>query len=248
MMIRRDIRGVASVQRAISKLARCEEIAATTRYGSKFFLRPADYIDRIVLSEGYYESEVLQSMLEDLPHGATVWDVGANFGLHGITLKCLRPDAQIVCFEPSPEQAARVVRHAALNNVTITLCTAGLGQSERVASLHVVSGGNPGMTTFVPWSETTYSTIIKAHVTTADKLIEDCVVPAPNFIKLDIEGGEHAAIEGMRRTIDTRRPRLLIEGSQELAEIVRSLGYRDVSPLKRQEASQHNLENYLCVP
>src|SRR5213594_4081429 len=72
-------------------------IQTQSRYGAKFFLSPLDYIDSFVLLCGYYESEVLESILPFLDSNAVFWDVGANFGLHAITAKYLRPEAKVLC-------------------------------------------------------------------------------------------------------------------------------------------------------
>lgn len=117
-MIIRRLRGVGTLCRFFGRFVTANAVTATKRYGSSFVLRPNDYIDRIVLSEGFYESEVLDALLNELPSGGVLWDVGANFGLHGVTAKVRRPDIRVVCFEPSPESAVRVLERAALNGVT----------------------------------------------------------------------------------------------------------------------------------
>src|SRR5664279_4940460 len=89
-MIFHRMRGVERLRLLIGAVVRTDEIIAATKYGSVFRLRPHDYIDNIVLREGYYESEVLDAMLKTVPANGVLWDVGANFGLHSITLKKLR--------------------------------------------------------------------------------------------------------------------------------------------------------------
>jgi FkbM family methyltransferase len=69
--------------------------------------------------------------------------VGANFGLHSITLKKLRPDVRVLCFEPAPDQAARLLTHADINGVEVELFCMGLGKGPSTAVLHTVRG-NPG--------------------------------------------------------------------------------------------------------
>jgi hypothetical protein len=66
-MISHRVRGVERLRRFIGAFVRTDEIRVATNYGSVFQLRPHDYIDSIVLREGYYESEVLDAMLNTVP-------------------------------------------------------------------------------------------------------------------------------------------------------------------------------------
>jgi hypothetical protein len=157
-MIASGIPGVNTARRIVGSP---DEITARNRYGAVFRLCPDNYIDRVVLRDGYYESEVLDAILDGLPSQAVVWDVGANFGLHGITLKVLRPDVRVICFEPAPEQADRIIAHSELNAAPVEVLRIGLGDERKTATLHCVSG-NPGMSTFVPWDQATYSPSVAA--------------------------------------------------------------------------------------
>lgn len=114
---RRQMRGGTFLRKLLGGVRTTRSVTATTRFGSVFRLRPTDYIDSHVLREGYYETEVLEALRSDLPLGSVVWDVGANFGLHAVTLKVMRPDVRVICFEPWPDSAARILDHARLNSV-----------------------------------------------------------------------------------------------------------------------------------
>jgi FkbM family methyltransferase len=64
-----------------------------------------------------------------------------------------------------------------------------------------------------------------------DDLIEDRDLAPPNFVKIDIEGAEVLALEGMRRTLTMIQPTLLLElhgvgPGVESLRIVQAVGYR----------------------
>jgi FkbM family methyltransferase len=247
LMVRRRIRGVRSLQNLVGWLTTTSAVTAKTRYGSRFQLYPSDYIDAIVLREGYYESEVLEALAQDLPPGAVVWDVGANFGLHGVTLKVLRPDVRVVCFEPSPTSAARVLTNAELNSVAVDLISLGLGEAAGLRKLHVVSRGNPGMTTTTPWGSGHYDRELVCFVETGARLVATGVVPAPTAVKIDVEGAERSVLAGMADLLaGPGVRRIVIEGDDNLARAVSEYGYRVVA-LDRNEASRHALNNYLAT-
>jgi FkbM family methyltransferase len=244
-MRKRGLRGTDLVRRALSHAISVKEIIATTAYGTQFELNLTDYIDSIVLREGYYESEVLEACLVNLPHGATFWDVGANFGLHSITLKKIRPDVRVIAIEPSPEMGGRTIRNAALNGVEIELLNLGLGDAESVATLNRVQG-NPGMTSFTKWDGAEYIAGVSSYITTGDILIARGVVSAPNTIKLDIEGLEAPALNGMMKALQGSVQRVIFEGGKESADLVTAFGFT-VTKLTRSENTEHVLSNYIGV-
>ena len=71
-----------------------DTLRVTTSKRSVFDLSPWSYIDAIILREGYYESEVLDAITSELGSGI-LWDVGAHFGLHGITAKNMLPASHV---------------------------------------------------------------------------------------------------------------------------------------------------------
>jgi FkbM family methyltransferase len=196
-MITNGFRGSGLIRNAANHLCTTDEILAYTTYQSAFLLRPKDYVDRAVLRAGYYESEVLAAVVQALPQNGTFWDVGSNFGLHGITIKVMRPDVNVVCFEPSPEQAARILKHSEINCAPVTVLCLGLGDEPRLESFHILSHGNPGLSSFTPWPDIAYDRVIFSYLETADRLIASQTVPRPDLIKLDVEGGETRALAGM---------------------------------------------------
>ena len=71
----------------------------------------------------------LEAILPFLRQGAVFWDIGANFGLHAITAKHLKPEARVICIEPSPIMIARLNANARLNNVSVDIINAALSDS-----------------------------------------------------------------------------------------------------------------------
>jgi FkbM family methyltransferase len=226
LMIAHGLRGSNFLAQTIARLCTMDEIAAATRFGSVFRLRPTDYIDWVVLREGYYEREVLDALLEALPQRGVLWDVGANFGLHAITVKLLRPDATVICFEPSPDHAARILRHSEMNCAPVSLMCLGLSNKIGVAPFHVLRRGNPGLSSFNPWPETRYDLRIHCLLDSADNLIESGLVPLPDVVKMDVEGGEIAAVAGMARLFNTTKiRRLIIEDGDNVASVLGDYGF-----------------------
>lgn len=149
-----------------------------------------------MLDHGYYEREVLEAILHCLPDGGVLWDVGANIGLHAITVKRRRPNARVVAFEPAPHTAARLMSNAKLNSADVQVVTSALSDARRLAELSIVTRGNSGLTSLRPWPDVRYEATIMCPCERADGLIGAGAVPAPNVVKLDVEGCEAEVLRG----------------------------------------------------
>jgi len=132
-------------------------------------------------------------------------DVGANIGQ--FTHWMMRYSAAVVCFEPLPENAARLrvafpkaeVREGAASNAT------------GVAEL-IVPSGSGGERTAAASLEQEFTTGRPVSVPT--ERIDDVVNGPVGFIKIDVEGHELAVIEGAAQTLADHRPNLLVEIEQ----------------------------------
>jgi FkbM family methyltransferase len=162
-------------------------------------------------------------------------------------LKVLRPDAHIFCFEPSPDQAARIMRNARENNAPVDVLCIGLGEKAGIDDMHIVCSGNPGMSTFHPWEKARYDLVLKCPIASGDELIGAGVVPAPDVIKLDIEGGEAAAVKGLVKTLAAGKASVVFEGGSEISNSFTAIGYSPPLPLTRNEQTRHALNNYLAA-
>ena len=117
-MIRYEIRGFDRIMSFLIKLGYQQRIKIKNRYGAWFSLDPFNYIDRIVLKEGYYESEVLEGIISNIKPYEVSWDIRANIDLHSITLNHLKRDVHIFSFEPFPGIMNCLTKNAQLNQST----------------------------------------------------------------------------------------------------------------------------------
>ena len=152
---------------------------------------------------GLYEIELGRFFRRMLAPGATVLDVGAQIGYSALLFAKLT-GGRVVTFDPDPECVA-IARH----NVSLN---PGLPSSIEVVERAVGDGpGELGIDEFV------YG--------------QDGFIP--DFVKVDVDGGEVSVLRSARRMLTERRPCLVVEThSHELeAECGRLLtehGYRPV--------------------
>lgn len=184
----------------------------------------ADFFQRIDAFFGcYHELEVLAALDVGVHPGDVFLDAGANIGLvslHG----CGRagPGGLVLAFEPNPAAARRLRWHAARNLLPNLRCyEAGLSDRAERLTLRVPGAGNLGAGTLGPIPERYHGEVGQSEsvlVARGDDVL-DQQDERPLFIKLDVEGFELRAINGLADAIAARRPAILTEVNGEMLEI-----------------------------
>jgi len=193
------------------------------------------------MAEGTFDGFLYEAIAQRRPlAGARCWDVGAHIGYHALALA--NQGAQVLAFEPNRANAARFREHLARNP----------GLAARIRLLPMALADRDGEMTFVESSDLTGASTGShlaeatpplqpqvyaafAHHTvktvTLDTLIEQQGEPAPDIIKLDVEGAEHLVLQGGRRSLARCQPLLLVEVHHvcamfAVAPFLRELGYQ----------------------
>ena len=161
--------------------------------------------------------------------GTVVFDVGANVGsytMHASRL-CGR-EGHVVAFEPSPEMYGYLVKHVEINGLAnVTPLQAALGDVNGRARFEPTLDGVT--------SHLSQAGSIEVECHRLDTLVENGVVPAPDCIKVDVEGAEGAVLRGALGVLSERRPVLFLathgtEATRECEEILDRVGYA-LSPI-----------------
>ncbi|WP_069813889.1 FkbM family methyltransferase [Streptomyces sp. TP-A0874] len=170
--------------------------------------------------------------------GATVLDVGANYGYTAsLFAHHVGPSGRVVSVEPEPVMAGLLERNMAANghgNVDIVTAAVGsvpgnvrLWRSATNLACHAV---NPDL---VPAAVDS----VTVPVTTLDLLCAERLADrAADLLKLDVEGWELVALHGARNMLEAARPDVWLEfwpdglranghKPAELLELLRAAGY-----------------------
>lgn len=142
--------------------------------------------------------------IEFVDGGAYTGDTGAMLIKRGVQLTAWYG------FEPDPQNFVRLAKTVRDSAIPAALFPCGL--SDQIQQLHFESNLGMGSHLAAPGTENTV--VIQC-------LAFDDAVPnaAPGFIKLDVEGGERAALLGMKRSIAQHRPRLAVSAYHRPADL-----------------------------
>lgn len=227
-----------------------------TKAGLKHFLNPTvklDYRKRRIFLDAdsglsihraracEKEPETVQWIEECIKPNDVFYDVGANVGAYSlIASKSLDGQVRVFAFEPSFSTYAQLCRNIVLNHCEASIhpFLIALNDATRVVSFDYRSldagaaehwlRDNVGSVLTV--SKPAYRQSLLAF--SLDDLISTFDLPQPNHIKLDVDGAEHAIIQGAKKTIRDRALKsILVEvrkenGQAEQVEtILRSAGF-----------------------
>ena len=222
------------------------------KVGLMMALDPSDYIDTFIIKRGYYEREVFDALVGQLQvPSSIVWDVGANLGIHSLSLAKLHPELRIVCFEPNLYLVEILRWQSDVNRLqAVSIIPVALSDKEEDSRLYLYPG-NAGMSSLIDWSGKASSSI-PVRMVRADNLIHSGHVPMPNLIKLDVEGNELAVLQGLGSRILSPDLRAIVfedgrDTNSPVKIILRRSGFLISQPLLRQESTSHNLENYIAT-
>jgi len=181
-----------------------EDIIPVDVCGQKMY---ADAFFRLtLLSTGTYERLMTNLFTKLVTEGMIVVDIGANVGYYTLlAAKAVGNNGKVFCFEPEPSNYALLLKNIKENNhgnvvpvkkaVTNTTGSVKLFISKEPGS-HSITSDNP------------HQRAISVDSTTLDDFFAGKEYPV-HVIKMDIEGGEMAALQGMRNII-AKNPQLVI--------------------------------------
>ena len=187
----------------------------------------------VAFATGTAEPRLQSALTSELRPGATFFDIGANVGFMTlIAARLVGPSGRVLAFEPVPANAAAIRENVALNGIDwVEVHETAIARSTGNASLIIsdVSAFSRLATVNVP---TGARESIEVPVTSIDEFLAGGGHPAPDVVKIDVEGAELEVIEGMRRTLAEHHPVLLCEVHDLYAEYVglmSSLAYETVN-------------------
>ena len=209
-------------------------------------------LERLSFKLGSYEPQVVNAMVRHVRKGMVCYDVGANAGYLSLVLsKLAQEEGRVYSFEPDPKNLSALkanLRNNRRKNMTIV---------EKAVS------DKSGKVTFASFDYSLVGHI--AHETTPEDAslfsveaisLDDFVFiekqPAPDFIKIDVEGAELQVFEGGMKAIERHRPIVLAEVRagdiwHAIEKRMKALGYQ-AEFLKGWDMERDQLGDVLLLP
>ena len=141
--------------------------------------------------------------IDQLPQGCTLWDIGANVGLYSIYAAKKR-ECRVVAFEPSVFNLELLARNLFINGLQERVSLVPLALSDKLAvnQMRMTStewGG--ALSTFgqnFGWDGQALAQTFSFPTLgiSMDEGISLLGLPAPDFIKMDVDGIEHIILSG----------------------------------------------------
>ena len=154
----------------------------------------------------HYDAPVARFIRERIRPGAVCFDVGANVGVYVLQFaRWAGPAGRVVAFEPNPAARAVLGRHVELNGLggRAEVVGAAVGAARGETTLY--AAGADGMSRLGAPNELIADGVseITVPVVTLDDFCEERGAE-PDWLLIDIEGFEIAALAGARRLLGRR--------------------------------------------
>jgi FkbM family methyltransferase len=193
---------------------------------------------------GTYEAAKQKRVIQIIKKGDTVFDIGANAGIYTLLFsEYVGEEGKVHAFEPLPENVTYLRRHVGINrlqNVSIhALAVASRSGKVRFAHTH---------SRFT--SHIDVDGDLEVDTIALDDFVSKGGVTAPSVMKIDVEGGERAVLDGARQLLATAPPVIFLathgkEAHTACCDLLRSFGYR-LEGINGEAID--NTDELLCIP
>jgi FkbM family methyltransferase len=170
-----------------------------TRYGNMLYFLDDPVIGRSLELYGEYCHDEIEWMKTLTNPKSFVLDIGANIGTHAIGISPYVK--RVMAFEPDSDNFDLLVK-----NVSTTMCRNVIPVPAAVSDVL----GQVG--TQFDYGKTSLTLSGEIPATPIDMIQE---LPHIDFVKIDVEGMELKVLNGMRQTIASYKPQMLIEMQDE---------------------------------
>lgn len=184
---------------------------------------------------GTYEMDLQAAIRELVKPGMIAYDVGANIGYISLMLaKAVGETGKVYAFEALPANFERLWQHIRMNGLDNRILPFPFAIVDSVKPVDFWLGPSGAMGKAEGSAgrrDVVYTKNISVEGISLDSFVYDNNNPAPQVVKMDIEGGEVLALPGMQRILEIAHPIMLLElhgfeAAQVAWEILCGSGYR----------------------
>lgn len=156
-----------------------------------------DYVAQDFNKLGYWEKHTTDYIKKNLKKGQTFLDIGAQVGYFSILASEL--GAKVIAFEPSTPNRELLLENIKTNKCKVEVIDKAL--SNENGKVKLFTGKTSGEHSL---KENYHNALGFEEVETVK--FDNLNLGVPDWIKIDIEGGERQALEGMQTILNTTKP------------------------------------------
>ncbi len=184
---------------------------------------------------GTHEAAVQQALARETKPGMTVYDVGAHLGFFALGLaRLVGAGGSVVTFDPLPENIRALRANLALNpNLTSNVQVVRAAVANASGPVRLYGGSDPSQARLAPLPASSEDSQEVASLT-LDEYVFRLGEPAPQLVKLDVEGAEGMALQGAQQLLREIKPVWILEvhgaaAAQAVWEELRRADYKLLS-------------------
>ncbi|OCA80282.1 hypothetical protein BBH99_15965 [Chryseobacterium contaminans] len=207
-----------------------------------------DWIQQQLYFTGDYEKNEIDYLYSVLQDGGFFIDIGGNIGVFSLNAsKIVGKEGRVYAFEAFKPNYEKFSQHLSINrfNNVILEHLAVADKNDYIEILYNENYGNVGMASSYLENFTAKE---KVKSIILDDYVRNQQIPRIDLIKIDIEGGEFAALLGMQEILTHYKPKIIIEinnialknsshSEEELIRLLVDKGYSQTKVLSRNENS-----------
>ena len=174
---------------------------------------------------GAFEANEFAFLDRYLQPGMVFVDAGAHEGLYSVfAARRAGPEGRVYAIEPSERERAACERNLELNGLTATMIPCAVAGADGEAEFLLAQDHRSGHNTLgaFAWEGVHVDARRRVVVRSFDSLAAEYGWERVDFLKMDIEGAETAALRGGGRVFRELRPVVLVEVSPRSLEAQRS--------------------------
>ena len=189
--------------------------------GSHMILAPSGSFAPIDLVRDRFEIGTTKVFEENVKSGNCVLDIGANVGYFTLlAARLVGPTGKVYAFEPEPSNYDVLVKNLGLNGYENVDAIPMAVSSEKGEAQLIISALDSGFHSLAHLNLPERGSV-SVETITIDSFLEERGWPHVDFVKMDIEGWEVAALDGMGQFFQrTSTVRLVIEFCPWIMEVV----------------------------
>lgn len=161
--------------------------------GVSFVLDANDWITRIILIDGNYESGSTSLAKNILSDGGTLLDIGANFGLFTCIAASNNPKVTVIAAEPNYKMIPRLLNNIKYNKLDkqVKVINAAISDKHQLVTMEQPASDNLGTTV----TKAGANGLLSVMSASLDFICAENAVDEVQLLKIDIEGNEFDVVE-----------------------------------------------------